>query len=187
LLCCVYLFVYCVPFEASCKRTKQTVMSIAGNLCEAYTKLVSSDTVRGLLSHIKGHHKEGLDLLACWTSLQTVDIKSPENKAALFAIRGWLETVAYSIEALPDVWLWNMNFRLRKFLVLMMCLERLNYQSICDGKDPVASDLPSYFVTIHQRLTEFDQSGTAENLRKAHVAYIKKHHEFFDLYTGLLE
>lgn len=89
-------------------------------------------------------------------------------------VASWLSSICWDIDNVSDRWLWEMDYRIRKVLVIMIALERRNLMSFSGFEGvPKPEDCPQYIPVIWNTLEK--KKETFENMKKTYRSLISDH------------
>lgn len=90
------------------------------------------------------------------------------------AVSNWLYSICWNMNHLTDQWLWEMNHRIRKLLIISIALERCNLMSIPGYKgEPNPEDCPQYIPYIWALLES--KKDTFNEMKKGYRKMIANH------------
>lgn len=135
-----------------------------------------SDSIKEVID-IPETFKKTVDFVNNQNSL-VKDGKMKENDHVLKKHRrttaSWLYSLCWDIGNISDQWLWEMDYRIRKVLVIMIVLERCNLMSFTGFEGvPKPEDCPQYIPVIWNVLEK--KQETFENMKKTYKSLIKDH------------
>lgn len=91
----------------------------------------------------------------------------------------WLNSVWYHIDGLSVVWLFEMSYRIRKLIAVLITLERLNLESF--GGKPEKCDIPQSIVYVYNKLMDLEEK-VFPKMREDFIAMVEKYNVFENYY-----